>query len=193
MNKAKNWFRGLTAGGKVGAVLGLFIAMFLTVGVVGAAFSPNATEPDSNSTSQQPSGPKIETKTEEKKSVVEFKTVVKDDASLEKDTTEVEQNGVNGERTIVYQLTYTDGELSDRKEIKNEVTLAPVDKVVRRGTYVAPQVSTPNCDPNYTGGCVPVVSYDLDCPDIGFRVTVVGTDRHGFDGNDNDGLGCESY
>ncbi len=48
------------------------------------------------------------------------------------------------------------------------------------------------CDPNYTGYCVPVVTYDLDCPDIGHRVTVVGVDIHRFDGN-GDGVGCESY
>lgn len=48
------------------------------------------------------------------------------------------------------------------------------------------------CDPNYAGYCVPVVSYDLDCADIGHRVIVVGVDIHHFDG-DHDGIGCESY
>lgn len=48
------------------------------------------------------------------------------------------------------------------------------------------------CDPNYTP-CVPLVSYDLDCADIGFSVQVIGSDPHGFDGNDNDGFGCESF
>ena len=47
------------------------------------------------------------------------------------------------------------------------------------------------CDPNYTP-CVPLVSYDLDCGDIGHSVTVVGGDPHGFD-REGDGLGCESY
>lgn len=48
-----------------------------------------------------------------------------------------------------------------------------------------------NCDPNYTP-CVPNVSYDLDCADIGFSVRVIGSDPHRFDGDD-DGYGCESY
>lgn len=48
------------------------------------------------------------------------------------------------------------------------------------------------CDPNYTP-CVPISSSDLDCGDIGFSVTIIGSDPHGFDGNDNDGFGCESY
>lgn len=48
----------------------------------------------------------------------------------------------------------------------------------------------PGCDPNYSGTCVPVVSSDLNCDDIGGSVTVVGSDPHGFDG-DGDGSGCE--
>lgn len=48
-----------------------------------------------------------------------------------------------------------------------------------------------NCDPNYSP-CVPNVSYDLDCPDIGFTVRVIGTDVHNFD-RDGDGYGCEPY
>ena len=48
-----------------------------------------------------------------------------------------------------------------------------------------------NCDPNYSS-CVPSVSYNLDCSDIGFKVSVKGTDKHRFD-RDGDGYGCESY
>jgi membrane protein involved in colicin uptake len=47
-----------------------------------------------------------------------------------------------------------------------------------------------SCDPGYQGACVPNVSYDLDCADIGTSVRVVGRDQHGLDG-DNDGVGCE--
>jgi endonuclease YncB( thermonuclease family) len=45
------------------------------------------------------------------------------------------------------------------------------------------------CDPNYDP-CVPLVSYDLDCPDLGYTVRVIGYDKHRFD-RDNDGWGCE--
>ena len=51
--------------------------------------------------------------------------------------------------------------------------------------------TTDECDPNYTGTCVPIVSHDLNCDDISGSVTVVGSDPHGFDG-DGDGYGCES-
>jgi beta-lactam-binding protein with PASTA domain len=64
---------------------------------------------------------------------------------------------------------------------------------VRLAIYVAkPQPVPPTCDPNYEGACVPIVSYDLDCIDIGYQtVYVVGYDKYGFDGYDNDGVGCE--
>lgn len=50
-----------------------------------------------------------------------------------------------------------------------------------------------NCDPAYPTVCIPPPPPDLDCGDISFRrFTVLPPDPHGFDGNDNDGIGCES-
>ena len=49
-----------------------------------------------------------------------------------------------------------------------------------------------NCDPSYPSVCIPPPPPDLDCGQIPFtNFTVVGTDPHGFDG-DNDGIGCET-
>ena len=48
------------------------------------------------------------------------------------------------------------------------------------------------CDPNYEGGCIPLVNYDLDCPDINGPIYVVGTDIHRFD-RDKNGVGCEPW
>ncbi len=53
------------------------------------------------------------------------------------------------------------------------------------------KATTSNCDSNYSP-CIPKVSYDLDCGDIGKFVYVIGVDVHGFD-RDGDGEGCESY
>lgn len=58
----------------------------------------------------------------------------------------------------------------------------------------APQPVAPQqrCDPSYPDFCLPVGIGDLNCPDIPYRrFTVVGSDPHGFD-RDNDGVGCES-
>jgi hypothetical protein len=45
------------------------------------------------------------------------------------------------------------------------------------------------CDPNYTP-CIPAYPPDLNCPEIGFTVQVIGGDPHGLD-RDKDGWGCE--
>lgn len=76
------------------------------------------------------------------------------------------------------------------------------------GTKVPTPTSTPKpapttaassaqCDPNYTGACVPIAS-DVDCAGgsgngpayVRGPVQVVGTDVYGLD-SDDDGIGCE--
>ncbi len=52
----------------------------------------------------------------------------------------------------------------------------------------APEPSA-GCDSNYTP-CIPVYPPDLNCPDIGMTVQVIGSDPHGLD-RDKDGFGCE--
>ena len=47
-----------------------------------------------------------------------------------------------------------------------------------------------NCNPNYSP-CVANARYDLDCSDIGFQVTVKGSDVYRLD-SDDDGTGCEN-
>lgn len=50
--------------------------------------------------------------------------------------------------------------------------------------------TTRECDDNYSGACIPVVGYDLDCGDVPSGFRVVGGDPHGFD-RDNDNRACE--
>ncbi|MDP8927949.1 MAG: PASTA domain-containing protein [Actinomycetota bacterium] len=67
---------------------------------------------------------------------------------------------------------------------------APAPKPQPAAEAAPESASSSGCDSNYQGTCVPVVSYDLNCDDIGGSVTVVGSDPHGFDA-DGDGSGCE--
>ena len=73
---------------------------------------------------------------------------------------------------------------------------SPTPTFAATPTPTPPPTPTPAaggaCDPNYSGYCVPIVLYDLDCGDIRHRVIVVGVDIHRFD-SDQDGIGCESY
>jgi hypothetical protein len=62
-----------------------------------------------------------------------------------------------------------------------------------------PAIPASDCDPNYEGACVPIAS-DVDCAGgsgngpayVDGPVRVIGSDIYGLDGNDNDGIGCES-
>jgi micrococcal nuclease len=57
----------------------------------------------------------------------------------------------------------------------------------------APAKNSGKCDPSYPDVCIAPPPPDLDCKDIPYRrFRVVGADPHHFDGNDNDGIGCES-
>ncbi|HZA29545.1 MAG TPA: thermonuclease family protein [Gammaproteobacteria bacterium] len=50
-----------------------------------------------------------------------------------------------------------------------------------------------NCSSAYPTVCIPPPPPDVDCGDIPHRrFRVLPPDPHGFDGNDNDGIGCES-
>jgi hypothetical protein len=53
-------------------------------------------------------------------------------------------------------------------------------------------VTAAECDPNYTGACVPANAPDVSCDEIKKAVKVVGTDIHGLDA-DQDGTGCDEY
>ena len=58
----------------------------------------------------------------------------------------------------------------------------------RPGAAGRRRTATPRTTP-----CVPNAGHDLDCKDIGFKVTIIGPDEYRLDGSDHDGRGCESY
>jgi endonuclease YncB( thermonuclease family) len=71
---------------------------------------------------------------------------------------------------------------------------------VTRGVSTGPVTATrktvaggasASCNPNYTP-CVPNSASDLNCPDVGHPVKMVGSDPYNLD-SDGDGSGCESY
>jgi micrococcal nuclease len=71
-------------------------------------------------------------------------------------------------------------------------TTKPDPSVPRPAPKPRPSTSpSGNCDPNYSGACVPLSSSDLDCADIPAPVRVVGSDPHRLDG-DHDGWACEA-
>lgn len=194
MNKLKLWFVNLSRVGKVSVLASLVLGGGF---LASAAALPTPAETQQDTVQQAVVKPVETTKTETELVAIPFGKSTKEDGTAAKGQTRIGTNGVDGVKTVTHTITYTDGVETNR--ISSEViTTQPIEEVTLLGTYVAPapapapRSQAASCDPNYSGGCVPVVSYDLDCGNIGFAVTVVGNDRHRFDG-DRDGMGCESY
>lgn len=131
-------------------------------------------------------------KTETKEEPIAYESVEEQDATLPHGQTRVTTEGAEGVRTITYEVTYVQGKETNRTEVSSEVTLAPVAKVTKIGTYVAPpppvampapapQQSTNvyyrNCAAARAAGAAPVY------------IGEPGYARH-LD-RDGDGIGCE--
>lgn len=75
---------------------------------------------------------------------IPFETVIEEDANRYEDlapTTKVE--GVEGQQNTVYSVTTVDGVEESRTLVSDEVAVAPVNKVVVKGTKERPAVVTP--------------------------------------------------
>ncbi len=73
--------------------------------------------------------------------VAPFNVVYQDTTDLAEGVEQVVTEGVNGEKLSTVKVVYYGGEEYLRKVVSEEITVAPVDKVVKRG--VAKTVSTP--------------------------------------------------
>lgn len=185
MHKVKLWFESLNRAGKASTIIAIVLGSLVTVSAISPS-SPTTSE-------EKPKNSKIKTdpvtsiKTESKTESIPFNKQNVDDNSLPKDTTQIKTPGVDGVKIITYTITMVDGVETERKSTET-ITKTPITQITSVGTYVKP---VSNCDSNYSG-CVPNVSYDLDCPDIGYSVQVLGYDKHRLDA-DGDGQGCDSY
>jgi len=132
---------------------------------------------------------------------IAFERTTAEDAALAKGQTRVSA-GQDGQRSLTYRVTRTDGVESGRELVSDVVTIAPVAEVTITGTYVAPPPPPPpaapsGCDSNYADACVPIDS-DVDCaggsgngPSYFSGVArVVGVDVYDLD-RDKDGYACE--
>jgi hypothetical protein len=161
-----------------------------------AAPAPKQTTTPKPTTPKQTTPPKPTTI---KKVVVEFRTIpfkkktVTDD-SLAKGETVIRTRGANGTRRLTYEVTFVNGVQTAKTLLRQEIAKQPTTQVTVIGTKVS---ESSNCDPNYSGACVPIAS-DVDCAGgsgngpayVRGPVTVVGNDIYDLD-RDNDGVGCE--
>ncbi|MCM0674977.1 G5 domain-containing protein [Micromonospora phytophila] len=149
--------------------------------------SPTAVTPTAAAT------PVVTTRTVTETQKIAYQTRTVNDSSLPKGTRKVTTRGVAGVKTLTYQVTLTDDVQTAKKLVRSQITKAPVTQVVRVGTKVTQQ-----CDPNYSGACVPIAS-DVDCAGgsgdgpayVEGPVRVVGSDIYRLD-RDGDGIACDT-
>jgi hypothetical protein len=142
--------------------------------------------------STAPRTPKVEKRIVTDTKALPFKTKRVSDPTLAEGRTALRRRGLEGVKTITYEVTITDGVQTSRKLIREVVTKAPVDRIIAVGTKREPQ-----CDPNYSGACVPIAS-DVDCAGgsgdgpgyVEGPVRVVDSDIYDLD-RDGDGVGCD--
>jgi hypothetical protein len=124
---------------------------------------------------------------------IAFATRTVKDPTLAKGVTRVRARGVPGVKTVTYEVTLTNGVQTAKRLVRTTVTKAPVTQVVAVGTRTSPK-----CDPNYSGACVPIAS-DVDCAGgsgngpayVRGPVRVIGDDIYDLD-RDGDGIGCDT-
>lgn len=104
--------------------------------------------------------PTVEVKKETENEKIPFETRTREDATLEKGQTKVTQEGIDGEKEIVYEVTYTDGKETARRKISENTNKAPIDEIISKGTkelqptYVAPTACGEDYYVNVDGNCV---------------------------------------
>ncbi len=79
---------------------------------------------------------RVEIKKETVNEKVKFKTVNQDDVNMNEGESKVITEGKNGKDKVVYEVTYTDGKETARKELSRESIKPAVDEVVAVGTRV---------------------------------------------------------
>jgi len=192
MKKFKNWFKNLSTIAKTGVISAAALTL-IAFGSVGAQPSTSVTPKTAtpSAAAEAKKEPVVTTKTETETQPIAFEKQTVESDTLAAGQTQITTTGVDGVKTITHTITLTDGVETGRTSAE-AITTTPITEVTTVGTYVAPKKTTSsNCNPNYSG-CVPNVSYDLNCKDIKQYVTVLGYDQYNLDG-DGDGGGCESY
>ena len=87
--------------------------------------------------------------TVEKTETINYSTETKTDDSLEIGTTQVEVEGVNGEKNVTYKIKYVNGKEASKETLSETVTKEPVTEVKTVGTKAADV--TPNGKTSYKG------------------------------------------
>lgn len=155
--------------------------------------APTTTPPASPSPSSAAPPPVVQVTTVTEQAAIRYGERTVKDSSLAEGKRVARTKGVNGVRTLTYEVTTTDGVRTAKKLVKSAVTKQAVTQVVAVGTKKA---QSSKCDPNYSG-CVPIAS-DVDCAGgsgngpayVSGPIRVIGDDIYDLD-RDGDGVACD--
>ena len=84
----------------------------------------------------------VEEVTVREKEEIPFEVEIVEDDSLLKGSTEVKTEGTNGEKELVYKVTYHNGKQVQKDFIEELVSVEVIDKVVKKGTKEEVQVAS---------------------------------------------------
>jgi len=167
--------------------ISLVILGFFTI-IFGISYVMAVVSPSTTTESNETQGTQIvETKQEVNKEVDEEpKEETKEESTKEEPKEEPKEEDT--EKTL--------GEIANQQPTNTKNT--PPPPAPKPKPTPPPPPPQNNCDPNYSGACVPIAS-DVDCAGgsgngpayVVGPVTVIGYDIYGLDG-DGDGIGCET-
>lgn len=83
--------------------------------------------------------PKIEKKLETRVATIPFTEKTVEDNTVLKGETRVIQEGADGEKQVIWEVTYTNGKETSRKIKSEKITQKPTEKITAIGTFVPPE------------------------------------------------------
>ena len=200
----KNYGRWLIGAYGMAIIFSSFINLFLSMAITAPSVKGNSNTNNKVTVAK----PKLETIEESKIERIPFNTVYKDDQTIPLGQEKTAQEGVDGSRTIIFEIIKTDGIETSKREKSNTVTKQATDKIILKGTYMAP-VSTQSSTPAPTSSSAVASSspaptattnestvYYASCAaarSAGAAPILRGQPgyRSGLD-RDNDGVACEN-
>lgn len=121
---------------KIPFLIGIIIIAVFVIGnvVVGATYNKKTV--DIEKPTEQEEVVAERTVTETKKETIPFETKTVNDDTVEYGKTIVKTEGINGEKTYTYNVTYMGEKEISRELVKEEITKQPVTKVISNGTKI---------------------------------------------------------
>lgn len=125
------WLKALSLGKKL--AIGT-ATLFTGVAISGPPAEIDTTPPPEPEPIVEPAVIEIKTVTETEP--IPYETIRQNDNSLAQGTTRTATTGIAGEKTLTYEVTYTDGLETARTLISEQITRQPTTEIILVGTFV---------------------------------------------------------